>query len=132
MMKSYWPTPDAAKADPKMARVMRNSPKIVFSRKLRSAAQQPRWKNVILMHAIDKAAIRKRKKKGDLTILGSGSIVQQLARLGLIDEYNLVTVPVVLGAGKPLFRSVEETRLKLLDARAFKNGIAVLRYSPAK
>jgi dihydrofolate reductase len=132
MMKSYWPTPEAAKADPKMAKVMRESPKIVISRKLESVAEEPRWKNVTVMRKIDKAAIRKlKKKKSDLTILGSGSIVQQLTELGLIDQYDLATVPILLGAGKPLFKDLEQTSLKLLEALSFKNGIAVLRYEPA-
>jgi dihydrofolate reductase len=132
MMKSYWPTPEAAKNDPAMTRVMRNSPKIVFSRKLKAVGEEPNWKNITLLHEIDKAAIRKLKAKtGALTILGSGSIVQQLSNLGLIDEYNLVTVPIVLGTGKPLFKGTKETSLKLLEARGFKNGITVLRYKPA-
>lgn len=131
MMKSYWPTPEAAKTDPEMAEVMRKSPKIVFSKKLKAVTEAPNWKNVKLMHKIDPAAIRKLKKGADLTTLGSGSIVRQLTELGLIDEYELVTVPIVLGAGKPLFKDVEETSLKLSEARAFKNGIAVLRYKPA-
>lgn len=131
MMKSYWPTPEAAKTDPEMAEVMRKSPKIVFSRKLKTATEAPNWKNITLLHKIDPAAIRRLKKKTDLTTLGSGSIVQQLTELGLIDEYHLVTVPIVLGAGKPLFKDLKETSLKLLEAKAFKNGIAVLRYRPA-
>jgi dihydrofolate reductase len=132
MMKSYWPTREAATNDPEMSKVMRNSPKIVFSRKLKTVAEETNWKNITLLHEIDNAAIRKLKaKSGALTILGSGSIVQQLANLGLIDEYNLVTVPIVLGNGKPLFKSVKEMSLKLLEARGFKNGIAVLRYGPA-
>jgi dihydrofolate reductase len=131
MMKSYWPTPEAAKADPKMTKVMRESPKIVLSRKLKTVADELRWKNVTLLREIDRTAVRKLKRNSNLTILGSGSIVQQLTELGLIDQYDLATVPVVLGAGKPLFEDLEETRLKLREARAFKNGIALLRYEPA-
>jgi dihydrofolate reductase len=133
MMESYWPTADAAASDPAMAGVMRNSPKIVFSKTLRTVAEDPNWKSITLLHEIDSAAVRKLKERSavDLTILGSGSIVQQLANLGLIDEYQLVTVPVVLGAGKSLFKDLKETSLKLLEARAFKNGIALLRYAPA-
>lgn len=133
MMKSYWPTPDAEKTDPEMARAMRNSPKIVFSKSLQTVKEEPNWKNITLLHDIDPAAIRRLKEKPgkDMTILGSGSIVQQLSNFGLIDEYQLVTVPIVLGAGKPLLKDLKETSLRLLEARAFKNGIAVLRYTPA-
>ena len=133
MMKSYWPTPEAAASDPAMARVMRTSPKIVFSKTLQTAAEGPDWKNVTLLHEIDPAGIRRMKDRvgQDLTILGSGSIVQQLANLGLIDEYHLVTVPILLGTGKPLFKDLKETSLKLLEARRFRNGVALLRYSPA-
>jgi len=133
MMKSYWPTPDAEANDPEMTRVMRNSPKIVFSKTLQNVVEESNWKNVTLLHEIDSAAIRKLKEKpgADLTILGSGSIVQQLANLGLIDEYDLLTVPIVLGTGKPLFKGLKEKSLNLLEARPFKNGIAVLKYSPA-
>jgi dihydrofolate reductase len=67
-----------------------------------------------------------------MTILGSGSIVQQFANLNLIDEYTLVVVPVILGNGKPLFKGVKMTNLKLLETRSFKNGIVLLRYKPAK
>jgi dihydrofolate reductase len=59
---------------------------------------------------------------------GSGSLVQQLSNLGLIDEYRLIGVPLILGAGKPLFKEVEKRDLKLQVARQFPNGIAVLRY----
>lgn len=133
MMRSYWPTPDAEANDPEMTRVMRNSSKIVFSKTLQTVVEGSHWKNITLLHEIDPAAIRKLKERpgADLMILGSGSIVKQLANLGLIDEYQLVTVPIVLGAGKPLFKGLKERSLNLLEARAFKNGIAVLRYNSA-
>ncbi|HEY3204510.1 MAG TPA: dihydrofolate reductase family protein [Thermoanaerobaculia bacterium] len=132
MMKSYWPTPEAIQADPAMAEVVNRSPKLVFSRKLRSVEEGPNWKNVELVHEIDPKAIRKRKEAEDFTILGSGSIVQQFSNQGLLDEYALVIVPIVLGSGKRLFEAVRQTDLELLESRSFKNGLVVLRYGGPK
>ncbi len=132
MMKSYWPTPDAIKNDPGMAEVVNNNPKIVFSRTLESVEEGPNWKNIRILNEIRPEEILKLKKKEDITIIGSGAIVQQIANLGLIDEYNLVAVPIILGVGKPLFKDVKKTNLKLLEARRFKNGIVLLRYQPIR
>lgn len=131
MMKSFWPTPDAIKMDPEMARVMNESPKIVFSRTLESVEEGPNWKNITLIHEIDRDAVLALKEKGDLTILGSGTIVQQFANLGLIDQFQLAVVPVVLGSGKRLFEDVRETTMKLEDSRSFGNGLVVVTYTTA-
>jgi dihydrofolate reductase len=132
MMKSYWPTPVAIKNDPGFAKVMNDSDKIVFSRTLQRVEEGPIWKNVTLLHEIRPAEITKLKKRKGLTILGSGTVVQQFANLGLVDEYTFVVVPVILGAGKPMLKDVQETSLKLLEGRAFKNGVLVLRYQPVR
>jgi dihydrofolate reductase len=132
MMKSYWSTPDAIKSDPDMAKVVNNSPKIVFSKTLQRVDEEPNWKNIRLFHEIKPEKILKLKEEEDVTILGSGTIVQQFANLGLIDEYSLVIVPIVLAAGKPLFKDVNKMNLELIEAKAFRNGIALLRYQPAK
>ena len=133
MMKSFWPTPEAEKTEPQMAKAMRNSAKIVVSKKLTSAPDARNWKNVTLWHDLDPAKIRelKNRERNGITILGSGSIVQQLANLRLIDEFHLVVVPHVLGSGKRLFEDVKDTRLKLLEAKSFRNGIAWLSYRQA-
>ena len=128
MMKSYWPTPEAIKNDPGMAKSINESPKIVFSKKLKSAKEEPTWKKITLYHEINPKEIIKLKKNNDMTILGSGSIVQQFSNLNLIDDYFLVVVPIVLGAGKSLFDDVKSMNLKLIDARTFKNGIVLLHY----
>jgi dihydrofolate reductase len=128
MMKSWWPTPAAMQLDPHMAEVMNNSPKIVFSKRLKSAKDEPNWKNIRVFPHIDLDEIRTLKRKENITILGSGTIVQQLANLGLIDEYALIVVPIILGKGKPVFKGVGETNLKLVEERAFGNGIVLLRY----
>lgn len=128
MMKSYWPTPDALKQDPEMAKVMHDSPKIVVSKSLQSVEEGPNWKNVRLLRDLDRDEILKVKETSDITVLGSGTIVQQLADLGLIDVVQLVVVPLVLGSGQGLFEDVRTMNLRLQDSRGFKNGVVVLRY----
>jgi dihydrofolate reductase len=134
MMKSYWPTPEAIKNDPSMAEVMNNSPKIVFSKTLKKVEEGPHWKNIKLLPEIQPEEIVKLKdqESKDMTILGSGAIIQQLSNLGLVDEYGLLVVPIILGAGKYLFKDIKKTSLNLLEARSFKNGMVWLRYQPMK
>jgi dihydrofolate reductase len=133
MMKSYWPTPDAIQADPEMARVVNLSEKIVFSSKLKMAEDGANWKNVRLMNRIDTENINRLKSETgkDIVIIGSGSIVRQLTDLGLIDEFELMVVPVILGNGKSLFADVKSKELELVGMKAYKNGIVMLRYKPA-
>jgi dihydrofolate reductase len=132
MMAAYWTTPDAARDNPDVAEVMNSTRKIVFSRSLKPATDRPLWKNTTVIPGMERDGIMKMKKgaDGDLAILGSGSIVQQLSRLGLIDEFQLMVNPVVLGVGKPLVLDVNRVNLKLLGTRTFRNGRVFLRYAP--
>jgi dihydrofolate reductase len=67
----------------------------------------------------------------DMVILGSGSIVSQLAQQNLIDEYQLAVSPIVLGKGRTLFEGVKEKlNLKLTNSRAFGNGTVFTCYQP--
>jgi dihydrofolate reductase len=129
MMVHYWPTPAAAQNDPVVAERMNAMPKRVFSRTL----ENPAWENTSVSR--DAVAEVRRLKHGagpDMTILGSGSIVAQLARQGLIDEYQFVLNPVALGAGRTLFEGLEdEIPMKLAMTRSFGNGKIFLRYEPA-
>ena len=132
MMAAYWPTPEAMKGNPEVARAMNTRPKIVFSRTMRPLRDGPVWKNVRILREITRDEILKLRREagGDFVILGSGSVVQQFVKLGLIDEFQLMVNPVILGAGKYLFRDVDRMNLKLLEARAFRNGKVFLRYRP--
>ena len=68
-----------------------------------------------------------------LVILGSGSIVTQLAPEGLIDAYQMVVNPIVLGQGRTMFEDVKEKlALRLTKTRAFGNGNVLLCYEPKK
>jgi dihydrofolate reductase len=78
--------------------------------------------------------IRKMKQESerDMTVLGSGSIVSQLAQHGLIDEYQIMVNPVVLGKGKTMFQGIrDKLTLKRTGSRIFKNGNVLLHYEPA-
>lgn len=112
-----------------VAERMNALPKVVFSRKLRS----PGWKNA--RGARDPVAESRRLKaeRGDgLALMGSGTIVSLLAPTSLVDEYQLVLIPVVLGAGRTIFEGVEERlRMTLVRSRTFRIGKVFLSYAPA-
>jgi len=129
LMAGYWPTPDAIKNDPIVAEGMNSMPKVVFSRTLDKVS----WSNTKLVKGDIVSEIRKMKEEpGDgMAILGSGSIVSQLAPKGLIDEYQIVMNPVVLGKGRTMFDGViEKLNLKLTKTRTFGNGKVFLCYGP--
>jgi dihydrofolate reductase len=129
LMVSYWPTPAARENDPVVAERMNNLPKVVFSRTLDKAS----WSNTRLVKG--DLATEVRKLKGEpgegMAILGSGSIVCQLAQAGLIDEYQIVVKPVALGEGRAMFEGIKQKlSLKLTTTRAFTNGNVLLSYEP--
>jgi dihydrofolate reductase len=129
MMKSYWPTPEALKNDPVVAERMNDLPKVVFSRTLDKAS----WNNTKLVKGDVAAEIRKMKKEPgmDMAIFGSGSIITQLAPTGLVDEYQMVVVPVVIGKGRTMFEGMKgKLSLKPTRTRTFKNGNVLMCYAP--
>ena len=132
MMAGYWPTPEAVKNDPVIAGVMNSAPKIVFSKTMKPVKDGLVWKNVKVLHEIKPEEIASLKKQagGGMVVLGSGIIVQQLANLNLIDEYQLMVHPVVLGTGRYLFKGVSRMKLKLLNTRTFGSGKVFLSYGP--
>ncbi|MCP3140833.1 dihydrofolate reductase family protein [Pyxidicoccus xibeiensis] len=130
MMAGFWPTPAALALSPAVAERMNNMPKVVFSRTLETAS----WKNTRLMKGDLVSEMRKLKAEPgpEMTILGSGSIVAQLAEAGLVDDYQLVLQPIVLGSGRTLFQGVQRRLgLTLEKTRSFSNGNVVLWYKPA-
>ena len=129
MMAAFWPTPGAAKSFPEVAEGMNKSPKVVFSRKL----DQVSWQNTRLLKGDLADEVRKLKQEpGDhLVIMGSGSIIAQLALEKVIDEYQMVVNPLVLGAGRTMFDGIKEKlKLRLTKSRAFQNGNVLLTYAP--
>lgn len=130
MMAGWWPSPQAMKSMPAVAEKMNSAPKVVFSRTL----VQPSWNNTRLVKGDLVAAIRQMKREPgpDMIIFGSGTIVAQLAEEGLIDEYQIALIPIVLGKGRTMFDGVtKKPKLKLNKTRTFANGNVFLCYEPA-
>jgi dihydrofolate reductase len=124
-----WPyvpdKPDADPAEKDYARRLNAMRKVVFSTTLPSAD----WNNSQLFREIDPDEIKKRKQAPgkDMLIYGSASIVQQLTNLGLIDEYQLLVHPVLLGGGKPLFKDIKDKhKLKFVSAQPFTSGVVLM------
>jgi len=129
LMASYWPTPIADQHNPAVAKGMNSMSKVVFSRTLNQAL----WNNTRLVKGDMVSEIRKMKADPGpgMAILGSGSIVSQLALEHLIDEYQMMVDPVALGKGRTLFDGIQEKlTLKLAKTRTFKNGKVYLCYEP--
>ncbi|MBF0502259.1 MAG: dihydrofolate reductase family protein [Candidatus Riflebacteria bacterium] len=129
MMASFWPTPVATAKMPVVAERMNNLPKVVFSKTLDTAT----WNHTKLIKCNMTDEVRKMKNEpgDDMVILGSGSIVSQLAQHGLIDEYQIVVNPVVLGKGRTMFEGIKGMlSMKLIKVRTFDNGNVLLCYKP--
>lgn len=129
LMARYWPTPAARQNDPVVAEAMNSLPKVVFSRTMKKAA----WTNTRVMNGDPAGSVRKMKEEPGpgMAIMGSGTIIPILAQEGLIDEYQLVVVPVVLGGGRTIFDGVKSRpRVKLTKSRVFGNGYVLLCYEP--
>jgi len=102
----------------------------VFSRTMDKAS----WNNTKLVKGDLAAEVRMLKQESGvgMVILGSGSIVSQLAQAGLIDSYQFVVNPIILGKGRTMFDGVKDKlNLKLTKTRAFGNGNVFVSYEPA-
>jgi dihydrofolate reductase len=109
---------------------MNTMPKFVASRTLDKAE----WNATILKGAVPEAVARLKEQPGqDLLIYGSGTLVDELTRHHLIDEYRLMLHPVIVGAGKRLFQGLASgfptTSLRLSDTTTTSTGVSVLTYT---
>jgi len=129
VMVSYWPTATAIKEDPAIAERMNSLQKFVLSRTLTRSD----WNNTQVLTGDMASEVRKIKQSPGkrIAILGSGSIVAQLAPLGLIDVFEIVLNPVAIGRGRSLFENIgDQLTLRLVKSRSFRNGNVLLCYEP--
>jgi len=111
-----------------MASWINRTAKWVFS----TSKKQVSWQNSRLFPRLDPAELGALKQAPgkDMILFGSGSLVSQLTQHGLIDEYQFVVGPLLLGAGRSLIQGVSErVPLELLEAKPYPSGNLVLRYA---
>ena len=128
---AHWPqaatNPNASPAEKVIGSRFNEMRKIVISSSLAEAT----WQGTEILRDIDPDEIRRLKEESatGIRLDGSISLVQQLSRHRLIDEYRLMVHPVALGAGRPLF--TERIDLELTRTEPWTNGVVVLSYRPA-
>ncbi len=123
---AYWPT--APEEDQAFANPLNNLPKFVVSKTLREPLA---WNNSTLFadDVVNEIADLKRQSGNDIRVIGSGELVQMLMKHDLVDEYNLMIHPLVLGSGKRLFRDGgSKQTLKLMDFKTTSKGVMILKY----
>jgi dihydrofolate reductase len=126
-MYAFWPN----QTDNPFTPVLDSSQKYVASTTLREPLP---WRNSTLLRGDAAEAVARLKEQPgkDMVILGSGVLVQSLMRRNLIDEYQLLIHPVVLGSGRRLFTDGVFAALRLVDSVTTTTGVVIARYQPAE
>ena len=132
LMADYWPT---AEDDPSGTAVMREfgriwmaQPKVVFSSSLEQVEHNARLVRGDVGTVLDEL---RREFDGDLEV-GGPNLAGQFVRRGLVDEYQLVVHPVVLGAGTPFWPALDAPlALRLVERMTFESGVELRTYVPS-
>ncbi|SEF21998.1 Dihydrofolate reductase [Amycolatopsis pretoriensis] len=128
-MSSYWPTgdrrPDATPAQVEFARNWRDTPKVVFS----STLEKVDWNTRLVTGDALAEITRLKAGDGGPMSIGGPTLAGAAMRAGLIDEYVVVTHPVLVGGGTPFFTApAGRVNLNLMETRTFPGGVVLTRY----
>jgi dihydrofolate reductase len=87
--------------------------------------QDPTWNNTTVVRDLDAVRTLKEGDGGPISVHGSATLAQSLHKAGLVDQWNLMVFPVILGSGKRLFPTDAEDKqkLKLRETRGYTNGV---------
>lgn len=129
MMSSDWPTadqqPDATPARIKYAQRWRDMPKVVFS----STTSTVDWNARLATGDAVAEITRLKAHDGGPMDIGGATLAAAAMRSGLIDEYVIVSHPVLVGGGTPFFTALDNwVNLKLVETRTFPHGVLLSRY----
>lgn len=133
-LMEYWQPlvkkPSGEKSMDDFAQAIDKVPKIVFSHTLKNVE----WDSAKLSNQpLEEVVLALKQQSGKDIFVGSRSLIVQLMKLNLIDEYQLCVHPVVAGGGLPLFENMHDrTILKLLKTKTFSGGAITLYYEPTK
>jgi dihydrofolate reductase len=130
LMSAYWPTAqdDPAATEPmrEFGRLWLGIPKIVFS----SALTSVDWNSRLVRGDVGEQLARLRTElEGDFEV-GGPTLASAFIRRGLVDRYELVVHPVILGGGTPYLPLLDAPiRLRLTETRTFASGVTYLGYA---
>ena len=136
LFAGYWGAEERARAaaeDPgnhPITDALNTKPKYLVS----NTVTEPRWADTTVLSGDIAEAIGELKAKptGELQVHGSGALIRWLLENDLVDEINLLIVPVVLGQGTRLFPDAgPDIALDLVDSRADSRGVTIQVYRPA-
>jgi dihydrofolate reductase len=125
----FWETadedPDLPKVALDWARQWKAAEKIVFSRTL----NEPRSARTRIEHDFNPDLVRQLKANAnhDLSVDGP-QLAAQAIKAGLVDEFQMIVCPVIVGGGKKFFPNDVKLDLRLLEEKMFKSGVMVVRY----
>lgn len=131
-LMQYWQTliknPSGEKSMDDFAMAIDKIPKIVFSHTLKTTE----WDSAKLSNQpIEQKVLELKQQSGKDIFIGSRSLIIQLMKLNLIDEYQLCVHPVIAGSGLPLFENINgKAILKLIKTKPFSSGAVTLYYEP--
>ena len=129
----YWQSvlnnPDSDPNELKFAKLADKTQHIVFTK----GDFKPDWKNTRVAHDLFAEVTRLKKENGkNIIAWGGANLASNLINLDLVDEYRLELNPTLLVEGKLLFDNLKKRkRLTLIDSKASKSGLLILRYKPA-
>ncbi|MEW2518700.1 dihydrofolate reductase family protein [Actinacidiphila alni] len=129
-MSSHWPTgdqrPDATPAEIAYARNWRDTPKVVFS----STIDKVDWNSRLVTGDAIAEITRLKAEDGGPMHIGGATLAGAAVRAGLVDEYAVVTHPVLIGGGTPFFTALDAwIDLNHLETRTFSGGTVLTRYA---
>lgn len=126
----YWPNVTEGK-EKEFADKLNAIDRVVFSRSF-DRAPWGKWKEsrIVRTDPADEVRSLKAQQGKDIVIWGSLTLARSLMAEKLIDQYQLITLPVVLGEGTPLFGD-ESFRLKRKETKAFPSGGMLSTYEPS-
>jgi dihydrofolate reductase len=132
LMAGYWPTADANPSNPgyvvEFAQIWKEKPKIVFSKTLENVD----WNSRLVRDNIVDEVHDLTERQGHDVDVGGPTIAAAFMQLGLIDEFQMVVQPVILGGGTPFFPPLDNPlRLTLVETKTFGSGVVLLRYQRA-
>jgi dihydrofolate reductase len=131
-LMEYWRTllenPSDEKSMNDFAIAIDKIPKIVFSHTLKNVE----WESAKLANRdIEEEVLELKQQSGKDILVGSRSLIIQLMKLNLLDEFQLCIHPVIAGTGLPLFENIKDrTVLKLIKTKTFSGGAVTLYYEP--